>query len=165
MPALVYVALGPVCMSRCSGKVVSLCSSFGCRQEAIGKSVHRETKVADVETALQRSPTKRPSVYMNIITEIISLLNSDKRYAWLQQEGETCHTSRERMEVLTEFFNNRVISEGLWPPRSANVNSGFFLSGYLKNVAFRNNPQTLDELKSNICENLPWVPPWTLRLN
>ncbi|GFW15484.1 DUF4817 domain-containing protein [Trichonephila clavipes] len=33
-----------------------------------------KTKVADVETALQRRPLKRPSVYINIITEFISLL-------------------------------------------------------------------------------------------
>ncbi|GFW48254.1 DUF4817 domain-containing protein [Trichonephila clavipes] len=37
-----------------------------------------KTKVADVENALQRSPLKRPSVYINIITEFISLLNSDE---------------------------------------------------------------------------------------
>ncbi|GFS75824.1 DUF4817 domain-containing protein [Trichonephila clavipes] len=39
-----------------------------------------KTKVADVETALTRSPMKRPPVYINIITEFISLLNRDVRY-------------------------------------------------------------------------------------
>ncbi|GFW63749.1 DUF4817 domain-containing protein [Trichonephila clavipes] len=33
-----------------------------------------KTKVADVETALQRSPLKRSSIYLNIITEFISWL-------------------------------------------------------------------------------------------
>ncbi|GFW48437.1 DUF4817 domain-containing protein [Trichonephila clavipes] len=33
-----------------------------------------KTKVADLETALQRSPLKRLSVYISIITEFISLL-------------------------------------------------------------------------------------------
>ncbi|GFV61978.1 DUF4817 domain-containing protein [Trichonephila clavipes] len=37
-----------------------------------------KTKVADVETTLQRSPLKRPSVYINIITKLISLLQMMK---------------------------------------------------------------------------------------
>ncbi|GFX44966.1 DUF4817 domain-containing protein [Trichonephila clavipes] len=45
-----------------------------------GRASIVKTKVADVETALQRNPMKRPSVYTNIITEFISLLNSDERY-------------------------------------------------------------------------------------
>ncbi|GFU94587.1 hypothetical protein TNCV_3078331 [Trichonephila clavipes] len=39
-----------------------------------GKASIVKTKVADVETALQRSPLKSPSVYLNIITEFIALL-------------------------------------------------------------------------------------------
>ncbi|GFX33121.1 uncharacterized protein TNCV_5042891 [Trichonephila clavipes] len=62
-----------------------------------------------------------------------------------------CHTSRDSMKVLTEFFDDRVISKGLWPPRSPDMSiPEFLLWGYLKNVAVRNNAHTLDELKSNI---------------
>ncbi|GFV85603.1 DUF4817 domain-containing protein [Trichonephila clavipes] len=43
-----------------------------------GRASIVKTKVADVETALQRSPMKRPPVYINIITEFISLLNSNE---------------------------------------------------------------------------------------
>ncbi|GFX36193.1 uncharacterized protein TNCV_2065341 [Trichonephila clavipes] len=39
-----------------------------------GRAFRMKTKVADVETDLQRSPLKRPSVYINIHTEFISLL-------------------------------------------------------------------------------------------
>ncbi|GFU70407.1 DUF4817 domain-containing protein [Trichonephila clavipes] len=39
-----------------------------------GRAFVMKTKVKDVETALQRSPLKRPSVYINIITKFISLL-------------------------------------------------------------------------------------------
>ncbi|PRD22690.1 UNVERIFIED_CONTAM: hypothetical protein NCL1_48450 [Trichonephila clavipes] len=39
-----------------------------------GRASIVKMKVANVETALQRSPLKRPSVYINIITEFISLL-------------------------------------------------------------------------------------------
>ncbi|GFW61359.1 DUF4817 domain-containing protein [Trichonephila clavipes] len=43
-------------------------------RERSGSVFIMKTKVADVETALQRTPLKRPSVYINIITEFISLL-------------------------------------------------------------------------------------------
>ncbi|GFY32701.1 DUF4817 domain-containing protein [Trichonephila clavipes] len=61
-----------------------------------------------------------------------------------------CHTSWDSLEVLTEFFDDRVISKGLWPPRLPDLSiKDFFLWGYLKNVTFRNNPYALDELKSH----------------
>ncbi|GFS75024.1 uncharacterized protein TNCV_1396781 [Trichonephila clavipes] len=44
------------------------------------------------------------------------LAESDERYARLQQDGATYHTSQDSMEVLTEFLDHRVISKGLWPP-------------------------------------------------
>ncbi|GFT58928.1 DUF4817 domain-containing protein [Trichonephila clavipes] len=45
-----------------------------------GRASIVKTKVTDVESALQRSLMKRLSVYMNIITKFISLLNIDERY-------------------------------------------------------------------------------------
>ncbi|GFW33475.1 hypothetical protein TNCV_2210101 [Trichonephila clavipes] len=73
---------------------------------------------------------KRPSVYINIITEFISLLNSDQRYACLQQDGATCHTSRGSTEVLAEFFDDRVISKVLKATTFTGlVYSGFFPLG------------------------------------
>ncbi|GFU22338.1 hypothetical protein TNCV_567971 [Trichonephila clavipes] len=78
-------------------------------RKRLGRASIVKTKVTDVETTLQRSPMKRLPVYININTEFISGLNSDERYAWLKQEGATCHTSQNSMEVLTEFFEDRVI--------------------------------------------------------
>ncbi|GFU62630.1 DUF4817 domain-containing protein [Trichonephila clavipes] len=49
------------------------------RKQSVRASIVK-TKMADVETVLQRSPMKRPSIYINIITEFISLPNSDERY-------------------------------------------------------------------------------------
>ncbi|GFU28431.1 DDE_3 domain-containing protein [Trichonephila clavipes] len=72
------------------------------------------------------------------------ILNMPRRY---KQDGGTCQTSRESMEILTEIFDDRVISKGLWPPRLPDLQiQDFFLWGYLKNATFRNNPHTLDEL-------------------
>ncbi|GFU16418.1 uncharacterized protein TNCV_836041 [Trichonephila clavipes] len=67
------------------------------------------------------------------------------------QDGATCHTSRDSIEVLNEFFDDGAISKGLWPPLLPDLSiQDFFLWGYLKNVTYRNNPHTLDELKSDI---------------
>ncbi|GFV80634.1 uncharacterized protein TNCV_4617961 [Trichonephila clavipes] len=82
----------------------------------------RKTKMADVETALQRSPLKRPSVYINIITKFISVLNVMKGTLGYSKTAQ-CVTYHG-----TDFFP--------W--------------GYLKNISFRTNPHTFDELKSNI---------------
>ncbi|CAI6354061.1 unnamed protein product [Macrosiphum euphorbiae] len=55
------------------------------------------------------------------------------------------------MNFLREFFGERIISKGLWPPRSPDLTPpDFFLWGYLKGRVYKNRPQTLDELKSNI---------------
>ncbi|GFQ77624.1 transposable element Tc3 transposase [Trichonephila clavata] len=100
------------------------------------------------------SSTVDSTVYINIITEFISSLNSDERYAWLQQKGATCPTSWESMEVLTESFDDH-FQKILDTTFTGFVNyEFFFLSGYLKNVVFRNNPQTLDKLKSNILHQI-----------
>ncbi|GFT86154.1 DUF4817 domain-containing protein [Trichonephila clavipes] len=44
-----------------------------------GRATIVKTKVADVETALQRIPLKIQSVYIDITAEFISSLNSDER--------------------------------------------------------------------------------------
>ncbi|GFU69247.1 uncharacterized protein TNCV_3285241 [Trichonephila clavipes] len=79
-------------------------------------------KVADVETALQRSPLKRPSVYVNIITEFISLLKVMKGTLGCSKTAQ----------CVTHYGTD------------------IFLWGYLKNVTFRNNPHMFDEFKGNI---------------
>lgn len=90
-------------------------------------------------------------VYQDIITQFISLLEYDERFCWLQQDGATCHTSNETMRFLREFFDDRIISKGLWPPRSPDLTSpDFFLWGYLKGRVYKNRPHTLDDLKMNI---------------
>lgn len=90
-------------------------------------------------------------VYQDIITQFIALLEEDERYCWLQQDGATCHTSNETMRFLREFFGERLISKGLWPPRSPDLTpADFFLWGHLKEKVYKNNPHTLEELKRNI---------------
>jgi hypothetical protein len=51
------------------------------------------------------------------------------------------------MAEVESFFPERVISRGLWPPRSPDLTPpGFFLWGHPKGHAYMNKPHTLDEL-------------------
>lgn len=103
-------------------------------------------------------------VYRNLIEQFIALLELHDRDCWFQQDNATCHTSAETMNMLREFFDHRVISKGLWPPRSPDLTpADFFLWGNLKSKVFNNNPHTLDELKANIESEIKIISEQTLR--
>ncbi len=48
--------------------------------------------------------------YQELIRELITLLESDKCYAWFQQDNVRPHFSRESMAILWEFFDSWLIS-------------------------------------------------------
>jgi hypothetical protein len=80
--------------------------------------------------------------------QFISLLNEEERFCWLQQDGATSHTANSTMEMLKQFFDGRIISKNLWPPRSPDLTPPeHFLWDYLKQVVYSNRPQTIEELK------------------
>ncbi|GFT32981.1 uncharacterized protein TNCV_149631 [Trichonephila clavipes] len=93
------------------------------------------------------------------------LAEIDERYAWLQQDGATCHMLRDSMKVLTEFFDDRVISKELcghlvyrtcqFRIFSLDISEKRYLQAY--------NPYTLDELKSNIFPAISDINSYTLR--
>ena len=70
---------------------------------------------------------------------------------YFQQNGATSHTSHASIAEIQSFSGDRVISKGLWPPRSPDLTpSDYFLWGYLKGRVYRNKPPTIDALKANI---------------
>ncbi|KAJ4446929.1 hypothetical protein ANN_13630 [Periplaneta americana] len=74
---------------------------------------------------------------------------------YFQQDGATCHTLNESMELIASFFDDRIISRNLWPPRSPDLTTpDFFLWGYLKDRVYATRPQTLDDLKHNITQEI-----------
>ncbi|PRD28117.1 UNVERIFIED_CONTAM: hypothetical protein NCL1_33395 [Trichonephila clavipes] len=92
-------------------------------------------KVLDVKIALQRSPLKRPSVYLKFITEFISLPNGMKGTFGCSKTAR-CVTHH---------------GAELWPPCLPDLSlQDSFRLGYSNNVTFRNNPYRLYELKGNI---------------
>jgi hypothetical protein len=81
----------------------------------------------------------------------------------LQQDGATPHTAN-TTTFMQEFFGERVIGGGLWPPRSPDLTPpDFFLWGCLKDRVYRNNPRNLEELKHNTEANVNSVNEQTLR--
>jgi len=62
------------------------------------------------------------------------------------------------MAEIQSFFGDRVISKGLWPPRSPDLTTPhYFLWGYLKGTVYQNKPRTIGALKSNITEEIQAV--------
>ena len=87
--------------------------------------------------------------------EFVDQLDDDElRNGYFQQDGATCHTSNESMTEIESFFDDRIISKALWPPRSPDLSPpDFFLWGALRGKAYANKPRTIQELENNIrCE-------------
>jgi len=62
------------------------------------------------------------------------------------------------MAEIQSFFGDRVISKGIWPPRSHDLTPpDCVLWGYLKGRVYQNKPRTTDTLKANITEEIQEV--------
>jgi hypothetical protein len=90
-----------------------------------------------------------------ILTPLFRKLTEDKKtYGYFMQDNTTAHTANHSMNEINQVFGDCVVSRGLWPPRSPDLNlCDFYLWGKLKDKVYVNNPHThtLDELKDNIC--------------
>jgi hypothetical protein len=107
--------------------------------------------------------TVTSAVYADIVQQFVVLLNEDERYGWYQQDGVTCHTSNGTVTLLKQFFDDRIISKNLWPPRSPDLTPpDFFLWGYLKETVYKNSPRTLVDLKRNTEETVKKITAETL---
>ena len=58
------------------------------------------------------------------------------------------------MTEIESFFDDRITSKALWPPRSPGLSPpDFFVWGALKGKAYANKPRAIQELENNIqCE-------------
>ncbi|GFX79906.1 putative transposable element [Trichonephila clavipes] len=94
--------------------------------------------------------------YRALITNffIPELSNHDVQELWFQQDGATCHTARETIDLLKASFGDHLISRFgpvNWPPRSCDLTPlKYFLWSYVKSLVYANTPQTLDYLEDNI---------------
>ena len=73
---------------------------------------------------------------------------------WFQQDGATCHTARQTIELLRETFGDRIISRNgpvNKPPRSCDLTPlDYFLWGYVKSKVYADKPATIQQLEINI---------------
>ena len=76
----------------------------------------------------------------------------------LEQDGATCHTTRENMSLLRDYFPGRRISWFLgvgWPARSPDLSPLIFsFWGHLKERVYWGNPRTFSELKEAISKDI-----------
>jgi hypothetical protein len=70
--------------------------------------------------------------YVQVILEQLfpELIKEESLCDWFQQDSTTAHTACMSMHVLSDVFMDRIISSGIWPARSPNLNPcDFFLLG------------------------------------
>jgi len=100
-------------------------------------------------------PNSRPPLPSITVNQ---LDNEELSIGYFQHDGATSHTSLASMAEIQSFFGDRVISKGLWPPRSPDLTPpDYFLWGYLKGTVYHNKPRTIDALKANITEEIQAV--------
>ena len=75
-------------------------------------------------------PNSRPPLPSITVNQ---LDNEELSIGYFQHDGATSHTSLASMAEIQSFFGDRVISKGLWPPRSPDLTPpDYFLWGYPK---------------------------------
>jgi hypothetical protein len=61
------------------------------------------------------------------------------------KDNITVHTANNSMVALDEVFSEQVISWGMWPPWSTDLNTcDFYLWGMLTEKVYTNNPHSLE---------------------
>jgi hypothetical protein len=68
------------------------------------------------------------------------------------------------MQALSEVFGDGIISSGIWPARSPELNPcEFFFWGCVKDKVYKSNPRMEEEVKENIRKEIANVPVEKLR--
>lgn len=112
-----------------------------------------------------RAITVNSDRYGRMLTDYFwrEIENYDLENMWFQQDGTTSHTTQTNRALLQEKFPGRVISrlsDVNWPARSCDLTPlDFFLWGYAKDRVYANNPQNLEQLKTNIREAMAEILP------
>ncbi|CAK1588653.1 unnamed protein product [Parnassius mnemosyne] len=75
---------------------------------------------------------------------------------WFQQDGATCHTANETINLLQTKFPDRIISRNSavkWPARSCDLTPlDYFLWGYVKDRVYTEPIESIAALKLKICD-------------
>lgn len=100
-----------------------------------------------------------------ILDEFLNQVHDDEQImGYFQQDGATPHTALVTINYLREFYDNRLISTGLWPPRSPDLTPcDFYLFGHLKNKVFKNRLHNINQLQEAIEEEIRNITPEQLQ--
>jgi hypothetical protein len=88
----------------------------------------------------------------NILNPFFHQLTAEERnYGYFQEDNATAHTADDSMDAIHKVFDDRIISKGLWPPRSPNLTQcDFYLWENLKGRVYKNNSCTAEALQNEI---------------
>jgi hypothetical protein len=102
-----------------------------------------------------------------ILRQFFPDLTEEKRfYGWFQQDSDSAHTVRIRvsMQALSDVFGDRIISRGIWPVLSPDLNPcNFFLMGLFEGQGTNSNPRR-EELTENIRTEITNIPAEPLQM-
>lgn len=107
-----------------------------------------------------RNVTINSERYVNMLRVFLrpELRRLGQNHIWFQQDGATAHTARQTRILLQEMFPGRLISKFgdiTWPANSPDLTApDFFLWGYLKEKVYERRPNTIQELKIRILEEI-----------
>lgn len=102
--------------------------------------------------------------YRSMITDFFlpKMRDNDLVDMWFQQDGATCHTARETMDLLKDEFGEQLISRFgpvSWPPRSCDITPlDYFLWGYVKSLVYQDKPASIGALEDNISRVIGEIP-------
>lgn len=104
--------------------------------------------------------------YIEMVNQFVGSLSEEElNKAWFQQDNAPAHTADVTLDHLNRVFSGRLISKGLWPPRSPDLSPlDFYLWGYLKQVAYNNHPRTIQQLQQCIQTCIEEIPTATLKV-
>ena len=75
--------------------------------------------------------------YVDLILQpfFAEVTEEERDHAYFMQDNATAHTAHISMREIVDVFEDRIVSRGLWPPRSPDINPcDFYLWGKLKSV-------------------------------
>uniref|UniRef100_A0AAF5I295 Tc1-like transposase DDE domain-containing protein n=1 Tax=Strongyloides stercoralis TaxID=6248 RepID=A0AAF5I295_STRER len=95
------------------------------------------------------------SEVVDVFVDELKTDNEDLQYIVFQQDGTSCHTSFETMPHPKSVFSpSNLISQNLdfgWPLRSPDLNPlDFYFWGRLRDLVFKNQPNSIEILKNRI---------------
>ena len=104
---------------------------------------------------IQGDSLARGPKLLSIKNYVNQLMDDELTTGYCQQDGATCHTSNVSMREIESFFQDRIISKNLWPPRSPDLTpADSFLWGLLKGKVYKNTPRTIEQLKDAIRQEI-----------